>query len=107
MLVRTLNGVKILDSCAGLRGVPLPLSFCLFTTGPSRVLETKEEDILSLTKYGRGRGEDYLLIKALLLFSRSSSWSPLHFLGNEKRKRRPLFTSLKRGGRHTLSALPI
>ena len=39
------NGVKILDFCRRLLGSSALLSFCLLTTGPSRLLATKEEAI--------------------------------------------------------------
>ena len=39
---RTLKGVNILDSCTVFLGASTPLSFCLFTIGPSRPLISVE-----------------------------------------------------------------
>lgn len=45
----TRKGVNIFDSRTVLLGASFPLSFCLFTTGPSR-LDTIAEDIFSVRK---------------------------------------------------------
>jgi hypothetical protein len=69
---RTRKGVNILDSRTVVVGASTPLSFCLFTRGPSRPLATTVEGIsISICRMQKSKGKESWLS---LSFCRTSKF---------------------------------